>query len=64
MKNKRTNYQISSSIRNDKIRLKKINEQIKNKIIYKKKIETRIDSNVDDLTSRFQKKGKINLKKL
>ena len=57
-KRTRSNYEISNSIRSKKKRVIDINNQIKTKSITKNKLLSEIESDIDELTSRFNKKRK------
>ena len=57
-KRTRSNYEISNSIRSKKKRVIDINNQIKIKSITKNKLLGEIESDIDELTSRFNKKRK------
>lgn len=57
-KRTRSNYEISNSIRSKKKRVININNQIKTKSIAKNKLLGEIESDIDELTSRFNKKRK------
>ncbi len=57
-KRTRSNYEISNSIRSKKKRVIDINNQIKTKSITKNKLLGEIESDIDELTSRFNKKRK------
>ncbi len=57
-KRKRTNYEISDSIRKNKKRVFDINNQIKNKSITKNKLLNKIENDIDELIGRFNKKTK------
>ena len=58
-KRKRTNYEISDSIRKNKKRVFDINNQIKNKSITKNKLLNKIENDIDELIGRFNKKTKL-----
>lgn len=57
-KRKRTNYEISDSIRKNKKRVIDINNQIKTKSITKNKLLNKIENDIDELTNRFNKQAK------
>ena len=55
---KRRNWELSSSIRKKRSKLKKINNSIKEKSIQKSILSKEIDKEVDELTSRIKKPRK------
>lgn len=57
-KRKRTNYEVSDSIRKNKKRVFDINNQIKNKSITKNKLLNKIENDIDELIGRFNKTTK------
>ncbi len=56
----KSNYELSQSIRNNRKKLKSLKEDIKNKSIKKNLLISRIGDEVAELTSRFNKKKKVN----
>ena len=56
---KKSNWELSASIRKKRSKLKKLNTSIKEKSIEKSILSKEIDKEVDELTSRIKKPRKI-----
>lgn len=54
-KRKSTNYELSNRIRQNKLRILKINDSIKQSSIRKTTLSHQIESDTDELCSRFMK---------
>lgn len=54
-KRKKSNYELSKSIRKKRASVNAINQQIKEKSIKKAKLMTSIDNEIEELTLRFKK---------